>query len=80
MNFEDARFVTPKKLKRLISKYLISNESIKKAIAAMHPIPKLGNAEDFSKLATFLLGKDNRWITGQIIHIDGGRSTLRKKG
>ena len=45
----------------------------------MHPIPKLGVASDYSKLAAFLLGKNNKWITGQVIHVDGGRSTLRKK-
>ena len=26
------------------------------------------------------LSKKNNWITGQIFHIDGGRSTLRLKG
>ena len=54
-------------------------------IASIHkknsiPIPKIGEAEDFSKLAAFLLSKSNKWITGQVIHVDGGRSTLRKKG
>ena len=39
-----------------------------------------GIGKDYSKLAAFLLGEDNKWITGQIIHVDGGRSTLRKKG
>ena len=28
---------------------------------------------------TFFLGERNNWITGQIFHIDGGRSTLRIK-
>jgi 3-oxoacyl-[acyl-carrier protein] reductase len=40
---------------------------------------KLGNGEDFGDLASFLLGEKNNWITGQIFHIDGGRSTLRIK-
>ena len=63
-----------------MSKKLISNDTIKKAIANMNPIPKLGQASDFGKISAFLLGENNKWITGQIIHIDGGRSTLRKKG
>ena len=63
-----------------MSKKLISNDTIKKAIANMNPIPKLGQAGDFGKISAFLLGENNKWITGQIIHIDGGRSTLRKKG
>ena len=58
---------------------MISNENIKKAIENMHPIHKIGNREDFGDLASFLLGEKNKWITGQIFHIDGGRSTLRIK-
>ena len=63
-----------------MSQKMVSNENIRKAIENMHPIPKIGSPEDFSKLSAFLLGQNNEWITGQIIHVDGGRSTLRKKG
>ena len=58
---------------------MVSNETIRKAIENMHPIPKIGNGEDFGDMASFLLGEKNNWITGQIFHIDGGRSTLRIK-
>ncbi len=58
---------------------LISNEAIKKAIENMHPLPKIGSGEDFSNIGSFLLSSKNSWITGQIFHIDGGRSTLRIK-
>ena len=43
------------------------------------PIPKIGVGEDFGELSSFLLSERNTWITGQIFHIDGGRSTLRIK-
>ena len=58
---------------------IISNDNIKKAIEIMHPIPKIGSGEDFSDIGSFLLSDKNSWITGQIFHIDGGRSTLRIK-
>ena len=58
---------------------LISNETIKKAIENMHPIPKIGSGNEFSDIGCFLLSNKNSWITGQIFHIDGGRSTLRIK-
>ncbi len=58
---------------------LTSNETIKKAIENMHPLPKIGIGEDFSDIGAFLLSDKNSWITGQIFHIDGGRSTLRIK-
>ena len=62
-----------------MSKKMVSNETIKKAIENMHPIPKIGQGEDFGDLSSFLLSEKNSWITGQIFHIDGGRSTLRIK-
>ena len=72
--------IAPSLTESKMSENILSNESIKKAIELIHPIPKLGIGKDYSKLAAFLLGEDNKWITGQIIHVDGGRSTLRKKG
>ena len=63
-----------------MSQNLIKNVNIKKAIEAMHPIPKIGDGTDFSNIGSFLLSQENKWITGQILHIDGGRSTLRVKG
>ena len=63
-----------------MSESILSNENMKNAIASLHAIPKIGQPDDHSKLASFLLGEKNAWITGQIIHVDGGRSTVRKKG
>jgi|TARA_B110000438_G_scaffold301354_1_gene356024 NAD(P)-dependent dehydrogenase (short-subunit alcohol dehydrogenase family) len=58
---------------------IISNINLKKAIEVMHPIPKIGEGDDFSHIGAFLLSEKNKWMTGQILHIDGGRSTLRIK-
>ena len=52
---------------------------VKKAIENMHPLPKIGSGDDFSDIGSFLLSDKNSWITGQIFHIDGGRSSLRIK-
>tara|TARA_B100001250_G_scaffold262008_1_gene225712 strand:- start:128 stop:850 length:723 start_codon:yes stop_codon:yes gene_type:complete len=62
-----------------MSQKMLSNETIRKAIENMHPIPKIGTGEDFADFSSFLLSEKNNWITGQIFHIDGGRSTLRIK-
>ncbi len=51
-----------------------------KALGAAHPIPRLGEGDDAGALADFLLSPAAAWITGQIIGVDGGRSTLRPKG
>lgn len=56
---------------------LTSNPLIAAGIAALHPIQRLGKADEMAALAQFLLSTDAGWMTGQIIGVDGGRSTLR---
>ena len=50
------------------------------AIASSHAMGRLGSAEDIAEIAAFLLSKEAGWITGQIIGVDGGRSSLRVAG
>ncbi len=71
--------IAPSLTEAKMTQKLISNQTIKKAIENMHPLPKIGAGEDFSDIGSFLLSNKNSWITGQIFHIDGGRSTLRIK-
>ncbi len=63
-----------------LAKSLTSSPQMASAIAALHPIPRLGKAEDSADLAAMLLSDQSGWITGQVLHVDGGRSTLRVKG
>ncbi len=43
-----------------------------------NPLKKVGSANDVAKAATFLLTPQSSWITGQIIHIDGGSSIIKQ--
>lgn len=56
---------------------LTHNPIVADSIAKLHPIARLGVADEMAALAQFLLSADAGWITGQIIGVDGGRSTLR---
>ena len=58
---------------------LLSNEKLVEAISKMHAMERLGKAEDMAAMIEFLLSEDSGWITGQILGVDGGRSTLRIK-
>lgn len=60
----------------LASKILSSPEKIQ-AAEQRHPLKSIGNAHDLASMATFLLSDEAKWISGQIIHVDGGMSTLR---
>lgn len=59
---------------------LTGNEAMASAIAGMHALQRLGEADDIAPLAALLASDEAGWITGQIIGVDGGRSSLRTKG
>ncbi len=44
------------------------------------PLGRMGTADEVAAIVCFLLSPEADWITGQIISVDGGRSTLRTKG
>ncbi|MBX7124796.1 MAG: SDR family oxidoreductase [Cyclobacteriaceae bacterium] len=44
--------------------------------SARHPMKRIGSASDLASLAYFLLTGQSSWITGQVIHADGGLSSL----
>ncbi len=68
--------IAPSLTETPLARPLTSNPKMKEAIAAMHPIPRLGVAEEIAELALFLLSEHSGWMTGQTLHIDGGRSSL----
>jgi NAD(P)-dependent dehydrogenase (short-subunit alcohol dehydrogenase family) len=72
--------IAPSLTDTAIAKPLTSSHQMREAIEKMHPIPRLGAPDDMAALAAFLLGQQSGWITGQIMHVDGGRSTLKPKG
>lgn len=59
---------------------LLAQPAMAQALGQMHPMARLGEAEDIAGLAAFLMSDEASWITGQIIGVDGGRATLRTKG
>lgn len=48
------------------------NEEQKEKIAAQIPLGRFGQAEDVADLVVFLASKQAAYITGQVIHVDGG--------
>ena len=60
----------------LANKILSSDEKRNNA-AKRHPINKIGSPDEIAGAVIFLLSENSNWITGQILHIDGGLSTLK---
>lgn len=63
----------------LVGNLLNTNEK-KDMSAKRHPLKKIGKPEDVANLAKFLLTEESGWMTGQILPLDGGISTLRISG
>lgn len=60
-----------------LSANLLSSDEKRQTSAKRHPIGRFGTAGDISSAITFLLGEESSWITGQVIAVDGGISSLR---
>ena len=56
---------------------LLNTEQKVEANAQRHPLKRIGTTEDIANMAAFLLSEKASWITGQIIHVDGGMSSIK---
>ena len=56
---------------------LINNEQKLEANSLRHPLKRIGHTKDIAHMALFLLSDKSSWITAQIMHVDGGISSLK---
>lgn len=47
-------------------------DEVKENINAQIPLKRMGSANDIAKVVKFLASDDSSYITGQVIHVDGG--------
>ena len=56
---------------------LLNTDIKKEANASRHPLKRIGNPADIANMASFLLSDEASWITGQIMAVDGGMSSIK---
>jgi len=60
-----------------LSERLLNSEEKRKSHADRHPMKAVGSPEDSAEAAIFLLTNKSKWMTGQVIHVDGGMSSIK---
>ncbi|GAB1450974.1 hypothetical protein MASR2M47_10300 [Draconibacterium sp.] len=56
---------------------LLNTEQKMEANANRHPLKRIGLPDDIAQMAIFLLSEKSSWVTGQIMHVDGGMSSIK---
>ncbi len=59
-----------------LAEKLLSNDEKKKKMDERHPLKRIGEAKDIANLVVFLLSEKSSWMTGQVLGMDGGLSTI----
>ena len=72
-----ANAIAPSLMDTPLAENVLSSDDKRQASADRHPLKRIGSPQDIAQLAAHLLSETGAWMTGQIIHIDGGMSALR---
>ena len=68
--------VAPSLTRTPLAAALLGNRQVEEAIARQHPLGRIGEAEEVAAVAALLLGAETAFVTGQVIHVDGGRGVV----
>lgn len=66
--------IAPGLVRTDFARALWENPELREASEARMPLGRIGEPEDIAGAAVFLAARSGRWITGQTIVIDGGRT------
>lgn len=69
--------IAPSLTETPLANALLSTSEKKEASDKRHPLGRIGTAQDIAEATVFLLSPKSSWMTGQILHIDGGMSNLK---
>ncbi|MBS3749721.1 MAG: SDR family oxidoreductase [Candidatus Thermoplasmatota archaeon] len=61
-----------------LTKKFLSSQKIRSNLEQRHPLQSLAEPMDIAHAAVYLLSEKSKWVTGQILHVDGGLSAISK--
>jgi NAD(P)-dependent dehydrogenase (short-subunit alcohol dehydrogenase family) len=68
--------IAPSITQSKMAKPILDNTRIAEQIPLKHAMKRVGSPEDLAETAKFLLLPNSSWITGQVIHVDGGKINI----
>lgn len=69
--------VSPGLTQTALTERMTSNETMRAASEAMHPLGRLGTPDDIASAICWFLNPMNSWVTGQNLCVDGGISSIK---
>ena len=70
--------VAPSIVDTKLSSRLLRTEKQVDQINERHPLKRHGKVSDIAETIAFLLSEKSSWMTGQVLKVDGGMSTIKK--
>ena len=71
--------VAPGLTRTSLTEHLTKNEASHKASAALHPLGRIGEPHEVASAIAWLLDPEQCWVTGQVIAVDGGLSSVQPR-
>lgn len=72
-----ANVIAPSLTNTSLAEKLLNTPEKLEAGNKRHPLQRIGNPNEIAQLVAFLISENSSWITGQIIKIDGGMSSIK---
>lgn len=72
--------VAPGLVKTPMTQRIWDNPKSAEHSLAMHPLGRFGEPEEIARAILWLASPENSWITGQVLAVDGGLSTIKTVG
>ncbi|OJU81638.1 MAG: hypothetical protein BGO10_08535 [Chlamydia sp. 32-24] len=71
--------VAPGLTRTPLTEFITNNPLALKASTSFHPLGRIGEPEDVASVILWLLSEDSSFVTGDVIRVDGGLSSIKLK-